>query len=85
LSKAPELDIGLVVAAHGRHCVVEDPEGSRLICHTRGKKSDIVVGDRVRWQVSGDTGVIEVVEPRRNVLTRQDEWKTKSFAAINCW
>ena len=81
MSKAPELDIGLVVAAHGRHCVVEDPEGSRLICHTRGKKSDIVVGDHVRWQVSGDAGVIEGVEPRRNVLTRQDEWKTKSFAA----
>jgi ribosome biogenesis GTPase / thiamine phosphate phosphatase len=81
LSAAKALDIGLVVAAHGRHCVVEDPDGSRLICHTRGKKSDIVVGDRVRWQASGDTGVIEHIEPRRNVLTRQDEWKTKSFAA----
>ena len=81
MSKAAELDIGLVVAAHGRHCVVEDPDGQRLICHMRGKKSDVVVGDRVRWQASGDTGVIETVEPRRNVLTRQDEWKTKSFAA----
>jgi ribosome biogenesis GTPase len=39
------------------------------------------VGDRVRWQVSGDEGVIEGVEPRRNLLFRQDEWKTKSFAA----
>jgi ribosome biogenesis GTPase / thiamine phosphate phosphatase len=81
LSKTTELDIGLVVAAHGRHCVVENPDGQRLICHTRGKKSDIVVGDRVRWQISGDSGVIESVQERRNVLTRQDEWKTKSFAA----
>lgn len=81
MSKAAELDFGLVVATHGRHCVVEDPEGVRLICHTRGKKSDVVVGDRVRWQVSGDSGVIEHLEPRRNLLTRQDEWKTKSFAA----
>ena len=44
-------------------------------------KSGFVVGDRVRWQASGDAGVIEEAEPRRNLLFRQDEWKTKSFAA----
>ncbi len=81
MSKPAEFDLGRVVAAHGRHCIVEDPDGLRRICHTRGKKSDIVVGDLVRWQVSGDSGVIEAIEARRNVLTRQDEWKTKSFAA----
>lgn len=81
MSRFVTLDIGLVVAVHGRHCVVESPEGERRICHPRGKKSEVVVGDRVRWQVSGDEGVIEHVEPRRNVLLRQDEWKTKSFAA----
>ncbi len=81
MNNPAQIQVGRVVAAHGRHCVVEDPQGVRVICHTRGKKSDIVVGDRVRWQVSGDTGVIEGIEPRRNVLTRQDEWKTKSFAA----
>ncbi len=75
------LDLGLVVAGHGRHYVVESPEGQRIICHPRGKRSDCVVGDRVRWQASGDEGVIEHVEPRRNLLFRQDEWKTRSFAA----
>ena len=75
------LDLGLVVAGHGRHYIVETPDGVRLTCHPRGKKSDCVVGDRVRWQASGDEGVIEQVEPRRNLLFRQDEWKTKSFAA----
>jgi ribosome biogenesis GTPase len=80
VSAAVELDIGLVIAGHGRHYVVETPEGRRITCHPRGKKSDCVVGDRVRWQVSGDEGVIEHVEPRRNLLFRQDEWKTKSFA-----
>lgn len=75
------LQPGLVVAGHGRHYVVETPDGARLTCHPRGKKSDCVVGDRVRWQVSGDEGVIERVEPRSNLLFRQDEWKTKSFAA----
>jgi ribosome biogenesis GTPase / thiamine phosphate phosphatase len=75
------LDLGLVVAGYGRHYVVETPEGRRLICHPRGKKSDCVVGDRVRWQPAGDEGVIEHVEPRRNLLFRQDEWRTKAFAA----
>ena len=76
---------GLVVAAHGRHFIVETPEGTRLTCHPRGKKSDCVVGDRVRWQPTGsggeDEGVIQKIDPRRNLLFRQDEWKTKSFAA----
>ncbi|MFN3416326.1 MAG: ribosome small subunit-dependent GTPase A [Caldimonas sp.] len=80
-----ELDLGLVIASHGRHYVIETPEGRRLTCHPRGKKSDCVVGDRVRWQATlsntGDEGVIEALEPRRNLLYRQDEWKTKSFAA----
>lgn len=75
------LDLGLVVAGHGRHYIVETPEGERVLCHPRGKKSDCVVGDNVRWQSAGDGGVIEHVEPRRNLLYRQDEWKTKSFAA----
>jgi len=86
LSSPPErddgLDVGLVVAGHGRHYVVETPEGRRLVCHPRGKKSDAVVGDRVRWlPTGGDEGVIEHVEPRRNLLFRQDEWRTKAFAA----
>ena len=85
MSKGVELDTGLVVAGHGRHYIVETPEGRRMICHPRGKKSDCVVGDRVRWQPTvsnvGDEGVIEAIEPRRNLLYRQDEWKTKSFAA----
>jgi ribosome biogenesis GTPase len=75
---------GLVVATHGRHVVVETADGSRLICHPRGKKSEAVVGDRVRWQHTlegGDEGVIVAVAERRNLLYRQDEWRSKSFAA----
>jgi len=72
---------GLIVSAHGRHVVVEDPKGARLLCHVRGKRNDAVVGDRVRWQRSGDEGVVEEVLPRANLLYRQDEWRTKAFAA----
>ena len=72
---------GLVVASHGRHCVVETPDGERRICHPRGKKSQVVVGDRVQWLASSDEGTIEKVEPRLNLFYRQDEIRTKSFAA----
>lgn len=76
-----ELDLGLVISTHGRHVMVETPEGQRVLCHPRGKKNDAVVGDRVRWLATGDEGVIEHLEPRRNLLYRQDAWRTKSFAA----
>jgi len=75
------LEHGLIVANHGRHFVVENPHGGRIICHSRGKRSQGVVGDRVRWLPSQDEGTIETIEPRRNLLYRQDEVRTKMFAA----
>jgi ribosome biogenesis GTPase len=61
--------------------MVETTDGQRVICHPRGKKSQSVVGDRVLWQPSQDEGTIEKVEERRNLFYRQDEIRTKSFAA----
>ncbi len=81
MSRLADLDAGLVVAAYGRHVLVETPEGRRVLCHPRGKKSELVVGDRVRWMASGDEGVVEHLEERRNLLRRQDEWRSKAFAA----
>ena len=72
---------GRVVSGHGRHVVVEAADGSRVLCHARGKKSEYVVGDRVLWQRSGDEGVVEATLARQNLLYRQDAWKTKAFAA----
>ena len=72
---------GLVVATHGRQAMVEADDGRRVLCLTRGKKSDLVVGDRVRWCATGDGGVVESTDERRNLFHRQDEWRTKSFAA----
>ncbi len=79
-SGAP-LEAGLVVAGHGRHCVVETAAGRRVICHPRGKKAQAVVGDQVLWQPSRDEGTIEHVQTRRNLFYRRDEIRTKSFAA----
>ena len=70
-----------MVASFGRHCLVESPDGERRICHPRGKKSQVVVGDRVAWLPTSDEGSIERVETRRNLFYRQDEMRTKSFAA----
>ncbi len=81
LSRTPELETGLVVGGFGRHFLVETPEGKRVICHPRGKKSQAVVGDQVRWLASRDEGTLEKIEPRRNLFYRQDEVRTKSFAA----
>ena len=78
---AKGLDSGLVVASFGRHCMVQAPDGTRTLCHPRGKKSQVVVGDHVQWLPSEDEGTIEKVNPRRNLLYRQDEIRTKEFAA----
>jgi ribosome biogenesis GTPase len=74
-------EAGLVVAGFGRHVLVEKENGDRLICHPRGKKNQALVGDRVRWLPSEDEGTIEKVEARDNLFYRQDEMRTKSFAA----
>ena len=78
---ASALDSALVVAAHGRHCLIETGDGRRLIAHPRGKKNQAVVGDRVRWVATGDEASIEGLQTRRNLFYRQDEIRTKSFAA----
>ena len=72
---------GLVVASHGRHLMVECEDGERILCHPKGKKNQALVGDRVQWSQSGTDGSIDTIEARRNVLYRQDELRTKSFAA----
>jgi ribosome biogenesis GTPase len=76
-----KLALARVVGVHGRHSVIETADGTRMLAHGRGKKSEVIVGDHVRWQVSGDEGVIESFEPRTSLLKRQDEWRSKNFAA----
>ncbi|MDO8278127.1 MAG: ribosome small subunit-dependent GTPase A, partial [Burkholderiaceae bacterium] len=58
MADAALLHKGLVVASHGRHVLVERDDGSRLICHPRGKKTQAVVGDRVLWQATQDEGTL---------------------------
>lgn len=80
-----QLPQALVVATHGRHCVVETANGTRRICYQRGKKNTVLVGDTVQWAQppagQGEEGTIERILPRRNQFYRQDDIRTKAFAA----
>ncbi len=81
MSPSAHLQQGLVVASHGRHVWVETADGQRLLCHPRSKKNLCVVGDQVHWLPSADEGSIEAVLARSNLFYRQDDIRTKSFAA----
>jgi ribosome biogenesis GTPase len=75
------LKAGRVVAAHGRRFLIE--AGDAVVeCVTRGRKSDIVCGDRVDFEMTdADKGVIEKVAVRKNLLYRSDEFRSKLIAA----
>ncbi len=72
---------GTVIAAHGRHYFVE-ADAVKLHCVTRGKKSDVAVGDIVNLKkTSLDQGVIESIAERKTLLYRSDQYKSKLLAA----
>jgi ribosome biogenesis GTPase len=73
---------GTIVAAHGRHYLVELPDGGALPCFPRGKKSGLACGDRVSIARSGDAqGVIDAVLPRRSLFYRSNALRQKLIAA----
>jgi ribosome biogenesis GTPase len=72
---------GTIIAAHGRHYLVQT-DTIKLQCVTRGKKSDVTVGDIVNIkQTSADQGVIESFAERKTLLYRSDQYKSKLLAA----
>lgn len=72
---------GTVIAAHGRHYLVQAGP-LRLQCVTRGKKSDVAVGDIVHiGQTSPNQGVIEKIAERKTLLYRSDQYKSKLLAS----
>jgi ribosome biogenesis GTPase len=72
---------GTIIAAHGRHYVAQ--VGTELLqCVTRARKSDIAVGDEVALQrTSPNQAVIGSVTPRKTLLYRSDQYKSKLLAA----
>ncbi len=79
---------GEIIAAFGRQYLARLEDGSLITCLTRGKKSEVVCGDRVEIRRTGDAstenaaqGVIERIAPRRSLLHRSDAFREKLIAA----
>jgi ribosome biogenesis GTPase / thiamine phosphate phosphatase len=83
LGAKPSDAAGEIIAAHGRHFLVElEHQAKPVNCVTRARRTDCAVGDRAIVLMTGtDGGVIEHIEPRRNLLQRQRGQKTKLLAA----
>lgn len=76
-----EKTIGTIIAAHGRHYLAQT-DTIKLQCVTRGKKTDIAVGDLVNLQMtSPNQAVIESIRERSTLLYRSDQYKSKLLAA----
>lgn len=73
---------GTIIGAHGRHYVVRTDEGKRLVCFTRGKKSEAACGDRVEVEAAtAGQGVINSILERTNLVYRSDAFRRKMLAA----
>jgi ribosome biogenesis GTPase len=81
MSKTNEQVQGTIVAAHGRHYLAE-VEDQLIQCVTRGKKTNVAVGDIVHLKrTSPDQAVIEKIAERTTLLYRSDQYKSKLLAA----
>ena len=73
--------LGTIIAAHGRHYLA-DAGGEMLQCVTRGKKTNVAVGDIVKLAKTSDNqAVIEAITERKTLLYRSDQYKSKPLAA----
>jgi ribosome biogenesis GTPase len=79
---------GQVIAAFSRQYLVRLENSVELTCLTRGKKSEVVCGDRVEIKLTGSQtaeetaqGVIENILPRSSLLYRSDTFREKLIAA----
>jgi ribosome biogenesis GTPase / thiamine phosphate phosphatase len=71
-----------VIATYGRASLIEDDHGQSWRATRRGKRGDVVVGDRVRALASAPgQASIESIEPRDSLLYRTDANRTKELAA----
>ncbi|MBY0238248.1 MAG: ribosome small subunit-dependent GTPase A [Burkholderiaceae bacterium] len=85
MNKAKQPIIGTVIAAHGRHYLATatiDGEQHRLQCVTRGKKTNVAVGDLVNLTLtSANQAVVDSIVERKTLLYRSDQYKSKLLAA----
>ncbi len=71
-----------VVASYGRHFLVEAADGRLFEAQRRGKRGDVVIGDRVRCSAADEAqAAIESILPSKSLLMRADGERTKALAA----
>ena len=71
-----------VVAGYGRHFIVEDDDGRLYEAKRRGKRGDVVIGDRVSCiRAAAAQAAIEAILPRASLLMRTDGVRSKALAA----
>lgn len=73
-----------VVATFGRSSLVRDASdvaAPLLPATRRGRKGDVVVGDVVLCSCAHEQATIESIEPRRSLLFRADQFRSKELAA----
>jgi ribosome biogenesis GTPase len=70
-----------VVASFGRNGLVRTDDGALRQAVRRGKRGDVVVGDRVTCVDAGEQLAIESIAPRRSLLFRSDAVRVKELAA----
>ncbi|MBI4293258.1 MAG: ribosome small subunit-dependent GTPase A [Betaproteobacteria bacterium] len=76
------LALGEIIAAHGRHYLVDCGEAGLIVSAPRGKKSIYACGDRVSIRATGaGQGVIESAMPRKTEFFRASAHRTKLIAA----
>ncbi|HQY29429.1 MAG TPA: ribosome small subunit-dependent GTPase A [Burkholderiaceae bacterium] len=83
-SAAAATEPALVAASFGRQFYVRSRTGAwpERVAVTRGKRTDVCVGDEVEVRLLGpDQAVIESLCPRRTTLQRSDRWRSKLLAA----
>ena len=83
-SSAAATEPAQVAASFGRQFYVRSPSGAwaERVAVTRGKRTDVCVGDEVEVRLIGASqAVIESLRPRRTALQRSDRRHSKLLAA----
>ncbi len=83
-SAAAATEPALITASFGRHFYVRPLSGAWLdrVAVTRGKRTDLCVGDEVEVRPLGtDQAVIESLHARRTLLQRSDRWRARLLVA----
>jgi len=73
---------GRILASFGRHYWVRGRSADEHLAVTRGKRTDLCVGDEVELRALGaGQAVIESLHARTTLLQRSDAWRTRLIAA----